>query len=113
MIRYFTGFFESPLQKFHLMIDFVRFLPTNMLLLSETIALGLELNEREMCHDLVKDILVARRYEKITPDLWKNIIRLSIYCEDHLNTHHFFQMALSSCPYNCDLWKMVRISSTQ
>ncbi|XP_074603307.1 uncharacterized protein LOC141856777 isoform X2 [Brevipalpus obovatus] len=107
MIHYFTGFFGSSLQKFHLMIDFVRFLPENVLLLSETIALGLELNEREMCHDLVKDVLVAKRYEKITPDLWKNIIRLSIYCEDHLNTHRFFQMALSSCPYNCDLWKMM------
>jgi len=53
------------------LIDFVRLLPENMLLLTQTIELGLKLDERDKCYNLFKYFFINKRYKKFKATHWK------------------------------------------
>jgi len=71
LIKYFSQSLANQTQEFNFLIDFVRLLPENMLLLTQTIELGLKLDERDKCYNLFKYFFINKRYKKFKATHWK------------------------------------------
>ncbi|UXI22749.1 metaxin-1 [Sarcoptes scabiei] len=93
--------------RFDFWLQFCLSNPDNINLILKTINIGLGQDQKDSVWNLIIKIIYHHRCRSKCLEFWKIAISLAIERNDHWNVHKFFQMAISSMPYNRFLWEML------